>query len=334
MEATDIKPEIKKMSPSALRQYIKKFPVGLFTSVMGIGGLSVAYQRYASILNIPNISPALLATGVILFISISLVYGYKLLYYRSEVVAEFNHPVKANFFAAISMSLLVLGIATFDFQRSIAFVLWCMGTMLQLAVVIAIASRWIMRDHEIAQSNPVWFLPAAGNLLVPIVGVEFAPKDVCWFFFSIGLFLWLALFTIVFYRIMFHPRIVDELTPTLFIMIAPPALGFIAYMKLSGVFDNFAHILLDVALFLVLLLVFMAPYFFKVSFSISWWAYTFPLCIATTAATIAYRASGQEGYAWIATILLMISSLAVMIVFIKTLIAAKQEMIFLKNKSF
>ena len=328
MENVVLQQEIGRRRPFIAEPYIKNFPVSFFTSVMGIGGLSIAYQRYADILNMPIISLALLAMAYIFFIGISLAYGYKLLCYGSDVVAEFNHPVKTNYFAAISISLLVLAIATFDFQRSIAFALWCVGAVLQLILLLAIASRWIMRDHEIANLNPAWFLPAAGNLLVPIIGVEFVPKDVCWFFFSIGLFLWLALFVIIFYRITFHPRLADKLIPTLFIMIAPPALGFIAYMKLYGAFDDFARLLLDIAIFLIMLLLFMLPYFLKIRFSISWWAYTFPLCIAATAVTIAYKTSGQIEYAWISTILLMVASFAVMIVFIKTLIAMKQKTIF------
>ena len=253
--------------------------------------------------NIPAIGLALLAVAYILFIGISLAYGYKLLRYTPDVVAEFNQPVKANYFAAISISLLVLAIATFDFQRSIAFVLWCIGAILQLTLLLAIASRWILRDHEIANLNPAWFLPAAGNIIVSIMGVEFVSKDVCWFFFSIGMFLWLALFIIIFYRIIFHPRLADKLAPTLFIMIAPPALGFIAYVKLYGEFDIFASILLNIALFLTMLLLFMLPYFLKIRFSISWWAYTFPLCIAATAGAIAYNMTGKTEYAWISTIL-------------------------------
>ena len=328
MAEVAVQREIQKPLPFAAGQYVKKFPVGLFTSVMGVGGLSIAYQRYADILSLPAVGIDLLAMAFILFIGISLIYSCKLIFYRSEVKAEFDHPVKANFFAAISISLLVLGTATFDFQRPLAFALWSTGAVLQLILILVIASRWITRDQEIANANPAWFLPAAGNLLVPIIGVDFAPKDVCWFFFSIGIFLWLALFTIIFYRIIFHPRLADNFTPTLFIMIAPPALGFIAYVKLEGSFDSFAHILLDIALFLALLLTVMSPRFLRMRFTISWWAYTFPLCIATTAAVIAYKISGQASYAWISTVLLAVSSLAVVTVFIKTLIAVRQKTAF------
>jgi tellurite resistance protein len=295
---------------------------------MGIGGLSIAYQRYDGIVNLSFIGFALLILACAVFTIISLIYAYKLLRFRQEVAAEFNDPVKASFFAAISISLLVLGIASFDYQRSLSLILWGAGTILQLLLLLIIASRWITSDFDITHMNPGWFLPAAGCIIVPIAGVEFVTKDISWFFFSIGLFFWLVLFIIIFYRITFHLRLAEKLVPTLFIMIAPPALGFISYVKLTGTYDTFARLLLNVALFLVLLLLFMLPYFLKVRYSVSWWAYTFPMCIATVASVLAYETTGAVEFSWIATALLIISSLAVLIVFVNTLAGLKQRTIF------
>jgi tellurite resistance protein len=311
-----------------MEQYIKNFPVGLFASVMGLGGLSIAYQRYDGIASLPFVGFALLILACALFAIISLIYAYKLLRFRQEVAAEFNDPVKASFFAAISISLLVLGTATLDYQRSLSMVLWGAGAILQLLLLLIMTSRWITSDFEIAHTNPAWFLPAAGNIIVPIAGVEFVPKDVCWFFFSIGLFFWIVLFIIIFNRITFHQPLAEKLVPTLFIMIAPPALGFISYVKLTGTYDTFARLLLNVALFLVLLLLFMLPYFLKVRYSVSWWAYTFPMCIATVASILAYEMTGGVEFAWISTALLIISSLAVLIVFVNTLAGLKRRTIF------
>ena len=218
--------------------------------------------------------------------------------------------------------------ASFDYQRSLSMILWGAGATLQLLLLLVIASRWITSDFEITHTNPAWFLPAAGNIIVPIVGVEFVPKDVCWFFFSIGLFFWLVLFIIIFYRITFHGPLAEKLVPTLFIMIAPPALGFISYVGLTGTYDTVARLLLNVSLFLVLLLLFMLPYFLKVRYSVSWWAYTFPLCTATVASILAYRTTETAEFAWISTALLIISSLAVLIVFVNTLAGLKQRTIF------
>jgi tellurite resistance protein len=314
--------------PHIMEQYIRNIPVTLFTIVMGIGGLSIAYQRFAGIIDLPLIGIALLLVAYAIFIGVSLLYMIKLLFYRSEVSAEFNDPVKAYFFAAISISILVLSIATFDHQRPISFVLWGVGTALQLLILLVIASRWITRDHEITHVNPAWFLPAAGNFLVPMAGADFVGSDLSWFFFTIGLFFWIVLFIIIFYRITFHRQMAEKLTPTLFILIAPPALGFISYVKLTGTFDIIARLLLNVALFMLLLLLFMLPHFLKVRYSISWWAYTFPLCIATTATVLAYRMTGTTGFVWISMLLLFISSLAVVIVFVRTLAAIKNKSIF------
>ncbi len=320
--------ETEKKLIHPVKLSVKHFPVSLFTSVMGVGGLSIAYQRFAGIFSIPLVSPALLILAYVLFTSISLIYLYKLFFYRSEVMAEFNHPVKANFFAAVSISLLVLGTATFSFHRTMALVLWGAGTLLQLLIMLIITSRWITRDYELAHLNPAWFLPAAANLLVPIVGVEFVSSEVTWFFFSIGLFFWVVLFIMIFYRLTFHHRLADKFIPTLFILLAPPALGFISYVTLTGTFDAVARVLLDVALFFVLLLLFTLPYIIRVRYSVSWWAFTFPVCIATSAVALAYQTTGSIEYAWISGFLLIFSTLAVSVVSLKTLSALKQNTLF------
>lgn len=326
MENVTVKQEVEKISLSAYETYFKKFPVELFTSVMGVGGLAVAYQQFGSVFNAPALNLVILAVAYAFFGAVGLSYGWKLLRYRSEAAIEFNHPVKANFFSGISMSLLVLGVATFSFHRSLAFGLWAVGSVLHLLLVLTITSRWITRDYTIDQLNPAWFLPTAANLIVPILGVEFLPKDICWFFFSIGIFLWLTLSTILIYRITFQPK---SVTPLLFVMMAPPSLAFVAYQKLSGTFDVFAHILLGTSFFFLLLLViFMAPNFLKVRFSLACWGYTFPLCITTTSVFVAYKLSGEAGYAWIATMLLALTSLVVLVVTTKTFQAAIRKTLF------
>ena len=68
---------------------------------------------------------------------------------------------------------------------------------------------------------------------------------------------WLVviLLTIIFYRVLFHHPIDERLMPTLFILIAPPAVGFIAYTRLTGgELDTFARVLYYSGLFLTLLL--------------------------------------------------------------------------------
>ena len=92
----------------------------------------------------------------------------------------------------------------------------------------------------------------------------------------------MVIFTLLFYRLIFHPSLESKFIPTLFIFIAPPSVAFLGYEKLAR-FDNFALILLNIAIFFALLLCFMYKKFLRLKFALSWWAFTFPLatfCLA------------------------------------------------------
>ncbi|MFX4155809.1 C4-dicarboxylate ABC transporter, partial [Aliarcobacter butzleri] len=76
--------------------------------------------------------------------------------------------------------------------------------------------------------NPAWFIPIVGNLIVPLAGVGIVDNTILYFYFSIGIFFWINLFAIILNRIIFHNQFAPKLKPTHFILIAPPAIGFIS----------------------------------------------------------------------------------------------------------
>jgi hypothetical protein len=134
-------------------------------------------------------------------------------------------------------------------------VLWLAGTALHLVFTFYVMDVWIHHDKfEVHHINPAWFIPVVGNVLVPIAGMELGYTELSWFFFSIGMLFWLVLFAIIFYRVLFHNPLPGKLMPTFFILIAPPAVGFIACIKLTGDLDAFGRVLYYSGLFLTLLL--------------------------------------------------------------------------------
>lgn len=299
---------------------MKHFPITLFASVMGIAGLSIAYHRAEFIFPaVGGISMGLLFFAFGLFLVIGVLYLWKIMCYPEEALKEFNHPVRFNFFPAISISLLLLAIASMEQAPFLAKGLWMVGSAVHLGFTLTAVSRWIDRPYNIQQFNPAWFIPVVGNILVPIAGVEFASKEISWFFFSVGLVFWLSLFTIMVYRLGFHDHLPSKLFPTLFILIAPPAVGFVAYFRLTGSFDATARVLLYVAMFLALLLLTMYRKFIKLPFFLSWWGYTFPLCALTIAVFIAFRATQIEFFSAIGGILLVVATMVTLIVAFKTL---------------
>ena len=312
-------------SPSRLAH----LPVSFFSTVMGMTGLAIAWQKAQGALGAsPLIWQSLAVFSSALFVGLLLVYGAKVLLHPSEVLGEWKHPVRVNFFPTISISLLLLGIVWLDAAPSLSFVLWAAGTLIHLLFTFFILSSWMYHTHyDIKHANPGWFIPVVGNLFVPICGARFVSPEVGWFFFSIGIVFWIVLMTIIFYRVIFHDPIPPRLLPTLFILIAPPSVGFVAYANLVPELDSLARVLYYSALFLTLLLGGNVMRFIRGGFFISSWAYSFPLAAMTIATFVMAKRSGLEFFVWLGGLLLVIVTLVVVVLVRKTLSAVGRKAI-------
>lgn len=263
-------------------------PVSFFSAVMGLCGFALALGRAREILGTPA-WPVTLVAGMaaVLFVVLAGLYFTKWRRYPEQVAKELAHPVKLSFFPTLSISLILLGIVALNFSRIASLLLWGAGTLLHLFFTLFVLSRWMTHTHfEIQHSNPSWFIPIVGNILIPIGGMAHGFREISWFFFSIGLVYWLVLLSILFNRIIFHAPLPEKLLPTLFILLAPPSVGFISYLSLTGGVDAFARILYYSALFLMLLLAFQYRHFTRIRFYLSWWAYSFPLAAFTVASLL------------------------------------------------
>ncbi len=285
---------------------LANFPVPFFATVMGLSGLTIATHKVESLWGATH-GPAtvLFALTLGVFGLVAGLYALKALRHPQAVLAEWNHPIRISFFPASSIGLLLLGSAAVPVNADLARGLWGAGAALHLVLTLAVMRAWI--DHsrfEVAHTNPAWFIPVVGNVLVPVAGVGFAPADVSWFFFSVGLVFWVVLLTIVVYRLIFHPPLPGKMVPTLFILLAPPSVAFLSWVALTGGVDAFGRILYFAAVFFFLLLLTQLPKFAQVPFAMSWWAYSFPLAAFTIATLVmgervqsaVYMTAGQGLY--------------------------------------
>ena len=174
---------------TAFKNKLQYFPISFFASVMGLSGLAIAFERYEQVFNSGSrVDFFLLVAAYLVFILVVITYSLKIGRHFSAVVSEFSHPVKSNFFPAFSISLLLLSAGTINYQEKLAFVLWTVGAVVHFILSIVMISRWITQKYQIKQINPAWFIPVVGNIIIPIAGIEFVNREICWFFFSIGLF--------------------------------------------------------------------------------------------------------------------------------------------------
>ncbi len=304
---------------------IQYFPLTLFSSIMGLAGLTLAWLQAErlGVVGSPQVGVSLRFMASAAYGVLLLYYGLKLLRFPQQVLADTRHPVRLNYLAAIPIAMLLLATSWYRDWPELAELFWWAGAFGLLCVTTYTVSSWIHHTHyEVTHVNPAWFIPVVGNAIAPITGVHVAPQDLCWFFFSIGIVFWLVMMTIVMYRLFFHAPLPERLTPTLFILVAPPAVAFNSYVALTGTVDGFARVLYFVALFLTIVLASNFLRFLRLPFFISAWAYSFPLAAMTLATMEMATRSGAAFYVGLSWALLVAISAIVAWLAYRTLASA------------
>jgi tellurite resistance protein len=191
---------------------LKNFSISFFAIVLGLVGFTLVLQKIESILNFsfPVYNYSLYFTLAV-FLIISLIYIAKIIKYPEEIKKEFFHPIKINFFPLLAKIFLILSVIYLSIDMSYSKSFWIVGAILQFIFSIVILSIWIRNSKlEFHHLSPAWFIPIVGNVIIPIAGVAHGFIELSWFFFSIGIVMWIVLFIIGFNRIIFHNPIPDK----------------------------------------------------------------------------------------------------------------------------
>lgn len=270
---------------------LQYFPLPMFATAMGVTGLALVVQKVALHDLVPQpFAMWMLCFAGLLYSAIVLTYAAKLIRHFDAVKAEWLNPLRISFFPVITMTALLLSTGLLAYDTSVSFVLWTVGAVGQFILSMAIINSWINHPrYEIVHTTPAWFIPVAGNIVVPLAGVSHGMIEISWLFFTWGVLFWLILLVLVFNRLIFHPPMPQKLLPTLFILLAPPSIGCVAYVKMHGGANEVAMLLFYSAVFFFLMLMTQAKRMLAIRFSLVWWAYTFPLAAFTVALFTMYE---------------------------------------------
>jgi len=308
---------------------LENFPVTFFAVMMGLLGLALsmaAAEKAAG--SSTGVSQFVLGAAVAVFAVLVFFYGLKLVKHPRAVRAEWNHPVRIAFFPTISISLLLLGTALASQMPGLAFIIWSVGVAAQAVLSLSVVANWIgHRAFQPLHLSPAWFIPAVGNVLVPLAGVGFGVIELSWLFFSAGILFWIVLLTLVINRLIFHEPMPARLMPTLVILIAPPAVAFVAWVRLTGEVDAFARVLLNIGYVFALIVLTQVPRFFKLPFALSWWALTFPMAALSVASFVFAHETGSYGHRLIGFALTICLAFAVATLVVRTAQAIRAKQI-------
>jgi len=123
---------------------LENFPITFFAIVMGMLGLTLAVQAAENAFGSgPAASLTCLAISVVIFLSVSGLYGLKFFMHRTAVIEEWHHPVKIAFFPTVSISVLLIAVAAVPYSLRLASVLWIVGAALQIVLTLSVIASWI-----------------------------------------------------------------------------------------------------------------------------------------------------------------------------------------------
>jgi tellurite resistance protein len=300
---------------------VRNLPVNLFASVMGLSGLALAWRVAHGTFGAPTlIGEAIGAFAIGVFVLISLGYLAKLAKYPDAVRAEFQHPIAGNFFGTIVISMLLVAAVVEPHSAPAAQAIWTVGALATFAICFVVVSRLLKGQVHAEHAAPAWLIPCVATLDIAVTGGHMPmawASEVNLLAGAVGAVLALVLFAMIVNRLVHQPPLAPTMTPSLMILVAPFAVGFLAYSNIVGSVDRFGALLFYFALFMFAVLV---PKVFRpgIKFSSGWWAVSFPMAALANAA-IRYAAFRESTpLCLLAIALLGALSLAVVVLTVRT----------------
>lgn len=299
------------------------FP-GWYAVVMGLAGLALAWHRAVPLMGEPAAAAALVigALAALVFVMLAAATLWRGWRHAEAWADDLRHPVRHTFVATLPVAVILLAtVAVLLFgPHPLSRALWWAGSLGQFSVTLWVLTRWWRGAQQgglvWASVTPALFIPIVGNVLVPLAGVPLGHEAWAAAQFGVGLLFWPLVFVLLFVRLLVQGPWPERLRPTLFILIAPPAVVGLGLLQFGAPL-LLAWALWGMALFSSLWVGTQARLIVALPFGLSHWAMSFPLA-AFAALTLRLATPGGP-LSVLGPLLLALSSLLVLALLLATL---------------
>jgi C4-dicarboxylate transporter/malic acid transport protein len=296
-----------------LKDFVPSWP----SSVMGTGIIPVALSLGAQTVPwFRPLAIGIFLLSVLLLAVVIVLWVLRLIRHPGQYHQELHHPIAGSFLPTMPIALMIISIGflqiipwifgegTAHAVAGIGFILGTFGIYLfsWLIMPALFQSTQVSGQH----GTFGWFIPPVSHLIVPVVGLELLHVPAAQsfesviFFISmaslgIGFMLFLLMGPNVLYRYIYQSSPVGKMAPTLLIALAPTSILIIVLIKINSILGYFPFLelqsikgliqLIGPALWgfsfwwLILSVIKIGRAFADrtLPFTLSWWAFTFPI---------------------------------------------------------
>jgi len=266
--------------------FLLRFPVSAFGICLGVSSQAILYKTIATapptaFLHVSiKVNLALWCISLALMCIITAVYACKVVFFFEAVRREYYHPVRVNFFFApwIACLFLAMGVPP-SVASELPGWLWYALMAPVVCLELKIYGQWMSGgNRQLSKvANPSNHLSVVGNFVGAMLGASMGLKEGPLFFFAVGMAHYMVLFVTLYQRLPTNETLPKELHPVFFLFVAAPSVASMAWAKISGEFGLGAKLAYFIAMFLYASLAVRINFFRGFKFSLSWWAYTFPM---------------------------------------------------------
>ncbi|HEY5859803.1 MAG TPA: hypothetical protein VIX62_05920 [Actinomycetota bacterium] len=300
-----------------------RIPLNTFAISFGIAGLAALWSTLTAVLELPQTVPLILWGGA------GLAWGWLIVAHTHRgahstetLRSQLQHPAQGPIAAIVPAVGMLLGAELHT--------VWPLGgTVLALASLVAavIFAGWMLAYWHGGNLNPeafhgAYLLPTvAAALIGSTVAARLELPGIAIGAFAVGGFFWVVLVTVLLSRLAFFPALPDALTPTLAILIAPPAVAGAAWFAMNGVrADLVSTCLLGILALMLVMQLFLLGTYRRLPFTLGYWSFTFPVAAAAGYGVQWLSLAPFEGWQAVAVVVAAVATVPVVAIGLRSLV--------------
>jgi tellurite resistance protein len=265
----------------------RRIPLNFFSMPFGLLGLADCWLVAASFGLAPvAIGRVLVAVAVIVWVVVGCAQLRGMRAQRITLGTQLADPI-AGPFASLAVIVPMLAAADALYPLSHATGTVVVDVLIVATVLLAgwFTGQWIYRPLELAKMHPGYFLPSvAGGFVASASAALVGQRGLGQMLFGLGLVSWLTIGSIILGRLILGPQLPAALTPTIAIEVAPAAVATFAWFVIDGHrVDTVVQLLAGYGLLMVVSQLRLLPAYRRLSFTPSFWAFTFSWAAVTFA---------------------------------------------------